>query len=186
MTNSTISGNQGNPFGGGGGLYNSGTATLLHVTIAFNASITVLNQPPEGGGIVNSGTLTLRSTLLSRNSQDCSGTINSQGNTLVCNATSCTMLAAINDQIGTTSRPISAQVLALAANGGPTLTHALRYLSPAIDNADPNACPATDQRGVTRPQDGDGNGRLGCDIGAFEREPTQTLGQHGFFPLLDR
>ncbi len=40
----------------------------------------------------------------------------------------------------------------LAANGGPTLTMALLPGSPAIDAGDDANCPATDQRGVTRPQ----------------------------------
>ena len=52
----------------------------------------------------------------------------------------------------------------LANNGGPTLTHALLAGSPAIDAADNAVCPATDQRGVARPQG------PGCDIGAFELE----------------
>jgi hypothetical protein len=50
----------------------------------------------------------------------------------------------------------------LKDNGGPTKTIALVADSPAIDAADSASCPATDQRGVSRPQ---GNG---CDIGAFE------------------
>ena len=50
----------------------------------------------------------------------------------------------------------------LADNGGPTLTHALLTGSPALDAADDSVCPATDQRGVTRPQGPQ------CDIGAFE------------------
>ena len=53
----------------------------------------------------------------------------------------------------------------LADNGGPTLTHALLAGSPAIDAADAAVCPATDQRGVTRPQG------AGCDVGAYEVEP---------------
>jgi hypothetical protein len=53
----------------------------------------------------------------------------------------------------------------LAANGGPTLTHALAAGSPALDAAAAATCPATDQRGVARPQGG------GCDSGAYEREP---------------
>ena len=53
----------------------------------------------------------------------------------------------------------------LADNGGPTLTHALLAGSPAIDAADSAACPATDQRGVTRPQG------AACDVGAYEYEP---------------
>jgi hypothetical protein len=46
----------------------------------------------------------------------------------------------------------------LAANGGPTLTRAPAAGSPAIDHG----CPATDQRGVPRPQG------PACDIGAVE------------------
>jgi hypothetical protein len=51
---------------------------------------------------------------------------------------------------------------ALGDNGGPTPTHALLSGSPAIDTAAGGACPATDQRGVTRPQG------PRCDVGAFE------------------
>ena len=52
-----------------------------------------------------------------------------------------------------------------ADNGGPTDTDALLPGSPAID-AGSSSCPppATDQRGVARPQGG------ACDIGAFELE----------------
>ena len=50
----------------------------------------------------------------------------------------------------------------LADNGGPTLTHALQAGSPAIDAANADACSATDQRGVARPQG------AGCDVGAYE------------------
>lgn len=58
----------------------------------------------------------------------------------------------------------------LEDNGGPTLTHALLPGSPAIDAADDAKCPSIDQRGIERPQDGDGNGVATCDIGAFELE----------------
>jgi hypothetical protein len=53
----------------------------------------------------------------------------------------------------------------LANNGGETDTMALRWGSPAINTGDPANCPATDQRGVKRPQLGT------CDIGAFEFVP---------------
>ncbi|MET4580037.1 IPTL-CTERM sorting domain-containing protein [Ottowia thiooxydans] len=51
---------------------------------------------------------------------------------------------------------------ALQDNGGPTRTHLPGTGSPAIDRADASGCPATDQRGITRPQG------AGCDIGAVE------------------
>ncbi len=51
-------------------------------------------------------------------------------------------------------------------------THALVTGSPAIDASPADAdCPATDQRGVTRPQPQGGN----CDIGAFELEVAGGL-----------
>lgn len=53
---------------------------------------------------------------------------------------------------------------ALTDNGGPTATHLPETGSPVVDAADDARCPATDQRGVPRPQ-GDG-----CDAGAVERE----------------
>ena len=60
----------------------------------------------------------------------------------------------------------------LANNGGHTLTMALEPGSPAVDAVNFISlvpCPPTDQRGVNRPQDGDGDGVPRCDIGAFER-----------------
>ena len=60
----------------------------------------------------------------------------------------------------------------LANNGGPTRTHALGALSPAIDGG-PAACLedngseiVVDQRGEPRPD----TGNL-CDVGAFELQP---------------
>jgi hypothetical protein len=67
---------------------------------------------------------------------------------------------------GTTDQSSTDALLgALADNGGPTLTHALIASSPAIDAAGAGACPAVDQRGVTRPPG------AGCDSGSFERTP---------------
>jgi len=55
----------------------------------------------------------------------------------------------------------------LADHGGPTLTHALLPGSPAIDAAGSD-CDAFDQRGYSRPADGDLDGLAFCDAGAFE------------------
>jgi hypothetical protein len=63
-------------------------------------------------------------------------------------------------------------LLPLADNGGSTPTCALAPGSPAIDAAGLE-CEATDQRGESRPQDGDGDGTAECDIGAFETTNIQ-------------
>ncbi len=58
----------------------------------------------------------------------------------------------------------------LANNGGPTQTMALLPGSPAIDFYVAHyGCPATDQRGVSRPQEWPN-----CDSGAYEFVPTTT------------
>ncbi|MCP3996943.1 MAG: hypothetical protein GY722_18055 [bacterium] len=70
----------------------------------------------------------------------------------------------------------------LSDNGGPTLTHALLPGSPAIDTAIDGRCPSTDQRGLGRPVDGDGDRIATCDVGAFELHPEPlTIG----IPTLD-
>ena len=74
--------------------------------------------------------------------------------------TDVTCFAGATDQVVT-----DAGLGPLADNGGPTLTHALLAGSPAIDAADDGVCPATDQRGVVRPQG------MGCDVGAYEYVP---------------
>lgn len=73
----------------------------------------------------------------------------------------------------------NALLLPIADNGGKTPTRALDPASPAIDaglNAGPLAsCPAVDQRGEARPQDGDGDGEAICDAGAVEAPEPGSL-----------
>lgn len=69
----------------------------------------------------------------------------------------------------------------LANNGGPTRTHALLAGSNAIDAAVTdvslvrNVCPKGDQRIYPRMIDGNNDGILKCDIGAYEREKKTTF-----------
>ncbi|WP_395375860.1 choice-of-anchor Q domain-containing protein [Marinicella sp. W31] len=56
----------------------------------------------------------------------------------------------------------------LANNGGLTMTHSPLFGSLAIDAASDEDCAINDQRGFSRPQDGDGDGDALCDIGAVE------------------
>jgi CSLREA domain-containing protein len=62
----------------------------------------------------------------------------------------------------------AAMLGSLANNGGVSETHPPLPGSPLIDNLNSANCGPIDQRGVVRPQDGDGNGSSACDIGAVE------------------
>ncbi len=80
------------------------------------------------------------------------------------------------DQVGDDNDPVPAdQVLEAVATQDPTTgqwVHALPLGSPAIDFGYKANCPATDQRGVIRPQG------MSCDSGAFEyqfRHNTNSL-----------
>lgn len=90
-----------------------------------------------------------------------------------------------NDQ--TSTNPL---LLLLADNGGKTPTYGLDPASPAIDAVTTQvlaACPAIDQRGVARPQDGDGDQLAVCDAGAVEFVPEPgalALGVAAFAILL--
>jgi CSLREA domain-containing protein/uncharacterized repeat protein (TIGR01451 family) len=91
------------------------------------------------------------------------------GTATVESATTCG-LAAAGNRLG-----VDPGLAALADNGGPTRTRALLATSPAIDLR-PTPCPPTDQRGQTRPVDGDGDGTPACDAGAYEFVPQADLG----------
>jgi beta-glucanase (GH16 family) len=164
ITNSTLSGNTSTGWHGGAFFHTDGVMNIVNSTIVNN----VAPAGTTGGGFVGTFTsananLTLINTIIASNSgSQCfyapfgSGTVTatSLGHNLVSD-TSC--FAVASDLIVG-----DAQIGPLANNGGPTLTHALSPGSPAIDAADDASCPATDQRGVTRPQGSH------CDIGSYE------------------
>jgi len=176
LYNVTVSGNtvdNTNNNAAGGGIYNLQTLNMHSVTIAGNTSEGV------GGGLGSTGTTSIKSSILAGNtstgatSDDCSGTISSGGYNLIQVTTGCTIG-------GTTTGNVTGQdplLNSLADNGGPTMTRSLQPGSPAIDTGDPdnNTCPATDQRGVVRPQDGNNDTISRCDMGAFEVTTFPTV-----------
>lgn len=164
LINSTVSGNRAVAWHGGGIFHTNGVMSIRYSTIADNSA----PDGTAGGVFVGTFTeagaaLTYANSIVARNSgAQCflapfgSGAVSltSGGHNLV-GDTAC--FATGSDLIVADPRLDS-----LADNGGPTLTHALQPASPALDAADAATCPATDQRGVRRPQGS------GCDIGAVE------------------
>ncbi len=166
LTNVTLSDNLANV---GGALQNEGTATLTNVTVYENTAVS------SGGGLnENGGTLNVVNSLIAGNSAptgaDCAGTIVSQGYNLIQDSTDCTVSGSTTGNIG--GDPLLA---ALALNGGSTLNHAIGSSSPALDAGDNATCASIDQRGVSRPIDGNGDTTATCDIGAFERGASLTI-----------
>jgi CSLREA domain-containing protein/uncharacterized repeat protein (TIGR01451 family) len=161
--NDTIANNSVTASGGGaaddGAMYISGdyAAQMTNDTVAGNTAAT-----NSGGIFVDAKTvLNVKNTIMSANvspaAGNCSGpgTINSAGHNLE-NIDTCGFHNA-GDLVNTDPK-----LGPLQDNGGGTLTMAELPGSPAIDAGSNNGCPATDQRGVPRPQG------AACDIGAFE------------------
>jgi len=169
LTNTTVSGNVASSIltNGGSGITNTGTLTLLNTTIHNN---TVYPNLTGGDGTIdNSGTVNLKNSIVWANSGVVcfgAGTYSSSGHNLT--ASDCGLTGPGDINLNPLLGP-------LQDNGGPTFTHALLTGSPAIDTGENIGCPHNDQRGVIRPQDGDGDGSMMCDIGAYELELIQVI-----------
>jgi hypothetical protein len=183
LENSTISGNSS---GWGGGLLNTATLAIANSTISNNSA-------NYAGGLLNTGycylpfvctygTITLKHTLISGN-QATSGFEIENSSTFTANNFNLFGTGGNAVVSGFTPGPTDivpsiplAQIIGpLGDNGGPTLTHALALGSPAIDAGDPGGCRDStgalfvkEQRGFARHVDGNNDGTIRCDIGAFE------------------
>lgn len=153
LYNSTFSGNIEGV--GEGAIQNRGTLLGVHLTITDNGRF---GGNPAAGGLfafgTNSSTTLVNSVIAGNRGPDCrisGGSILSIG-MLIQNAQSCGIPDVTGDPL----------LQPLAANGGPTRTHAVGAGSAAIGAGDAEFCLETDQRGVARPVGSP------CTLGAFE------------------
>ena len=182
LTNSALTGN-------GAGLIHGGTATVTNTTVSGNSehgvwcmgALTVTNSTVSQNmtGILCEGTCTVANTLIDG---ECEDDITSNGYNIESPGNTCGF-DQTGDQSGVTTEQLN--LGELAANGGPTMTHALLtepIVSVAVDVIPAGDCfdaegelLRTDQRGEPRfvglpfglsEPVGDG-----CDVGAFEVQP---------------
>ena len=155
ITRSIVSGNA-QAGGPGGGIYDAGSLTIVNSTISANSG------SAQGGGIFSwsSGVNLLNATLTANSNPQIYvfGTFTTK-NSIINGTTSGTINNLGHNLIG-----VNPLLGPLQNNGGSTFTHALLSNSPAIDAGDNSGAPATDQRGITRPQNGS------VDIGEVQVE----------------
>jgi predicted outer membrane repeat protein len=198
FTNVTFSGNQANDNGGGIFVNTTGVLNLANATIMGNTADANADGTGQGGGVVvdivadNAGLLNLQNSIIAGNldlspglftkAPDCDNTVTSEGYNLIGNlgrALNGNHCVIVGD---TTGNKIGGDpnLGPLQDNGGPTLTHALKQGSEAIDAGNPSGCSDyynlplnEDQRGAVR------EGR--CDMGAYE---FGSLLADQYFPLI--
>jgi hypothetical protein len=169
VINSTITGNTATR--SGGGIDNSARLVVLNSTVYGNAGIGITYTGKEQ---------VLGNTIVANNIPiDCYSSADSSFSLIGTNVIadgSCAFQGAL------TGDPMLGP---LTDNGGPTLTHALRAGSPAIDAGDNPTCATwpTDQRGSPRLVDGNLDGSAVCDLGAYEY--SQLFAFSGFLAPVD-
>lgn len=178
ITNSTISSNSATSYGNsggfafanGGGIYAGAySQTLLaNVTVAENI-VNVPTAPYQDGTAtghaffvvsVPKTIFKIKNSIITSSGKNCIYPIQSDGYNIISD-TSCFKPNA-GDQI------TAPQLLPLGANGGPTKTHALSILSPAVDAGNKNGCLNYDNKLLLFDQRGKARPEKGCDSGAFE------------------
>jgi outer membrane protein assembly factor BamB len=157
----------------GGGIYTASGATtnLLNVTIAGNSA---MGAGSYGGGFSNSSveSMYFKNCIVANNTAadsthsngfDATSTgLHSQGNNID-SQNSC------NFNQSSDQRNTNPLLGALQNNGGQTSTMAITVASPAFNRGTNTGAPATDQRGIARPQ------LSTADIGAYELVAQQTV-----------
>lgn len=188
VLNSTFSGNA----GGGVHITNANPCVLRNCTVSGNTNrfgiytfragglrvdhCTVVNNTfglacYESGGV---GHARMTHSIIALNaSQDLnSSTIFSEGHNIFGFDLFGTQINCGSPGMCSTDRAgVDPRIVPLDDNGGIGMTHMLRCDSPALDAGWPSNClTSTDERGLPRGVDGEGDGLAACDIGAVERQ----------------
>lgn len=156
LTNITFSGNSAGEFGGGLCNTFSSGPTLTNITITGN-------QAPHGSGVCNvGGSLTFVNGIIWGNTPAQEQVYNDH-------VTPDITYSDIEGGFpGAGNLNVDPHFGVFEDYGGLTRVFTLLSSSPVIDQGSPSICPATDQLGLSRPVDGDGNDSAICDMGAFE------------------
>lgn len=173
--------------GNGGGIYWWGSTQVVVASTIVSNSVGgagggyLPGAVGNGGGIFAYGGALggLQDNIVARNagpSPDVSGPFTSLGYNLIGITNGSSGFTAGGDLVGSSGSPLDPQTAPLTDNGGPTWTMALLPGSPAIEAGTMLGVPATDQRGVARPQ-----GAV-ADIGAYEFEFTPQIISARFQP----
>lgn len=184
LVNTTISYNSagsGSDNGKGGGIYQKeGKLEMVHCTVFHNNSgrPSYYSFSYAGGGVCGDNVF-VKNSVISGNrvglyayGNDFYGTMHSQGYNLLGDPDGCDLRGDLTGNI-IGEDPLLKE---LKDNGGDLMTHALAPGSPAIDAADPLDTLPKDQRGVSRPKDGDNDGNARTDMGAYEHTyPAATI-----------
>jgi hypothetical protein len=149
--------------------------TVFSSTITGNGALRtggIFSYKPDGGQIIAS--IVAGNQSYEAGDPDCDADSGSPppsgGWNLFARGGGCELRADLGDREVLGDTVATEVVFPLADNGGATLTHALRPSSPALDAAAAGVCGPEDQRRLTRPKDGDGDGDPRCDSGAVEQQ----------------
>jgi hypothetical protein len=180
INSSTISGNNSTRMIGG--VYVGQNPTQIkNSTIAFNTAHTNPNKYGAGLKISAGAAVDLQSTIIARNTTDQGSgplidDVGGDGGASLTGANNLIMWASSLTTPPDTILLTDPMLGSLQSNGGPTSTHALSPLSPAINTGNNSAGFSWDQRGSGYPR----VIGAGPDIGAFELNLNDVIFANGF------
>ena len=161
----------------GGGLFNASGATvhLQYTTITLN-EVDRADGTHKGSGIYNAGTLALDNTIVAENgtapsfgddgwTTGAGSSSTSLGHNLIGSSQNFGLTATTGDHFGSAANHLDPLLSELVSINGSVPMHGLLPTSLAVDGGNSADFPATDQRGLPRPVNGD------PDIGAYELQP---------------